>query len=156
MANYGDVRLNLPADWSRSTVFNRQFVNSTVGHKAGVAEVRLEKNPDKRHAFTWVDRLNRQDVDQNRDDGYAFVKKADGWIADRWEWDGESFLICEGQALMAISEEGWKVLEGERTEMNARSIPSDPADDPKLQELADRVKVMINKENQPHKQRARG
>lgn len=158
MANYGDVRLNLPADWSRDSIMNGPFINSTVGHKNGVAEARLEKNPEQRHAFTWADPIPRpghpDDVQNNLDDGYVFVKK-DSWIKERWRWDAEGFLVCDGQQLMAMTEEKWIELEAKREKQDARSRPADPADDPKLQEMAERVKVIIDKENQPHK-RARG
>lgn len=126
MPNYGDIRLDLPSSWNRRAMFNRALINSTIGHKDGVAEVRLEKNPNQRHAFAWVDLSNRVDVDQNHDDGYVFVKKQDGWIADRWQWNGEGFLYCDGQVLMAIPEEKWTELAATREEEAARSLPPAP------------------------------
>jgi hypothetical protein len=155
--NYGDIRLNLPPDWDRRNVSNPQFINSTIGHRNGVSEVRLKDNPEQRHAFAWVDprEVNGQsDVDQNQDDGYTFVKQADGWIADRWSWDAEGRLRCEGQLLMFLTEENWTELQERRARFGRP--PSDPLDDEKFHEMAEKLHAKISIEESPKRQGRRG
>lgn len=113
MANYGDSRLNLPADWNRNTVFNRPFVHMTIGHNNGISEVRLKDKPDQRHAFAWVDPERREEVDYNTDDGYKFVTEKE-WTSDRYEWRADGRLYCQGQVLMAMPKEKFDALEEER------------------------------------------
>lgn len=127
--NYGDVRLNLPPSWERRNVFNQDFISTTIGHKAGVAEVRLKDSPEQRHAFAFVDPVMRpghpDEVNQNRDDGYDFVREAGGWVSERFRFNAEGLVTHGGQVLMFISAEKWAELEKEREER--RSLPSDPA-----------------------------
>lgn len=129
MPNYGDIRLGLSPQWDRRKTFNKAFINSTVGHKDGVSEIRLKDKPEQKHAFALVDLNNRVDVDQNLDDGYVFVKKAEGWIADRWQWNAEGFLYCEGQVFMSITEDKWEELEARRDEERAMTLPPAPVEE---------------------------
>lgn len=134
-SNYGDIRLDLPANWSRANVINKAFMNGSVGHKNGVSEIRLKSDPEQRHAFARVDPNNTMDIDSARDDGYVFVEKST-WDADRWawlgsgpgshpEWNAEGVLYCEGLLFMAVTAERWAEIEKERLPM----LPPDPIGD---------------------------
>lgn len=109
--NYGDIRLNLQRNWNRRAIRNNQFVEGTVGHHNGLADVRLERFPDQPHAFCWVDLNNQQDVQANLDDGYVFVKRSDGWVSSRWQWRSDDLLWFKGQVLMAMSQRNWEELQ---------------------------------------------
>ena len=122
MPNYGDAALNLPPDWTR-TKFESEQVQYTVGHKEGVAEVRLTKNPEEEHQFFWCDLNHPTDKDVLRDQGFTFVNK-DEWTAERWEWNSEGKLRSLLGLLMArpkavyLAEEDRKRAKREREMVN--------------------------------------
>ena len=126
--NYGDVALNLPPDWSRSlTATDPQFMLTTVGHVNGVADARLKADPGKRHQFRW-NAANDPSISVFRSRHYSFVNKNAGWEKNEelWEWDGEGFIVHNGQRLMARDAEWYfKDLEEEaaRSEREAKKNP---------------------------------
>ena len=102
--NYGDVALNLSADWSRSSIAgDPSFVLTTVGHEAGRADAFLLDNPSKQHQFQWVSPSDQNSVSIARTRHYGFCNKNQGWEKNEylWEFDGEGFIIHNGQRLMA-------------------------------------------------------
>ena len=100
--NYGDVALNLSPDWDRRKFADKKFIIWTVGHKGGVSDLRLKKEPEKRHQFAWCDPRYKDELDINRSNGYVVVKKED-WdkTEDLWEWNAEDKCVCSGQIAMA-------------------------------------------------------
>lgn len=148
MANYGDIALNLPADWSRSKQHDQNYALMTVGHTDGVADARLTKEPDKRHQFAWVDTRYKDEIDINRTKGYVFVKTPD-WTKNEsiWEWDAEGFCVCKGQRLMARTEEKFLAdMEARRKQRN--SVMKQNKDEDEARELAARAGIRISAEDE--------
>lgn len=105
--NYGDVAINLPADWSRRRMAGDQkFILSTVGHEGGVPDAYLKENIEKRHQFRWVAPSDSDMISVLRTQKYDWVTKQT-WEKnpELWEWDGEEYLIHNGQRLMARAAE---------------------------------------------------
>lgn len=120
--NYGDAALNLRQTWNRSE-YETEQVQYTVGHKDGVSEVRLTKDPEASHQFFWCDVNHPTDKDVLRDQGFKFVTK-DEWTTDRWEWNAEGQLRSLLGLLMArpkeayLAEEARKAKKREREQAN--------------------------------------
>lgn len=106
MANYGDVALNLSANWNRREQNDQNYTLMTVGHADGVADAYLSDEPDQEHQFAWVDTRYKDDIAINRTKGYTFVHK-DTWTKNEnlWEWDAEGFLVFKTYRLMARTKE---------------------------------------------------
>jgi hypothetical protein len=102
VANYGDVALNLSADWSRRKVHDKRHALLIVGHEDGKSDVFLTNEPDEQHHFTWVDPRNQDEIDLHRTNGFAWVQNSE-WSKNPhlWEWDGDGYVRCFGQRLMA-------------------------------------------------------
>lgn len=106
MPNYGDVALNLPPDWSRGRmVGSPDFMLTAIGHENGVPDVFLTDHPEARNQFTWCDPRDQSRTSVLRTQHYIWVNKAD-WTKnpDLWEWDGDGFILHNGQRLMARDE----------------------------------------------------
>jgi hypothetical protein len=104
MPNYGDVALNLPHDWSRThMVGDPSFILTTIGHEGGKADARLEADPERRHQFRWCAPNDTTAISTLRSRHYEWVLKSTGWVKNPnlWEWDGEGYIIHNGQRLMA-------------------------------------------------------
>lgn len=104
MANYGDVALNLPADWSREANLGKdqEFVLMMVGHDDGIADAYLTKEPDERHQFTWANMKNDSDVSRKRSRGYAEVSKNRWTINENlWRWDDKGHAVFNEGTLFA-------------------------------------------------------
>lgn len=115
MANYGDVALNLPADWDRAKIHNKEFTFTTIGHKDGVADAYLTKEPDARHKFYAVDKFNRNEIAARRTEGYGYVTK-DTWTVneDYWEWNADGIAQRGVELLMAMPAAKFAELEESR------------------------------------------
>ena len=101
--NYGDVALDLPADWSRGRVAgDPSFILTTVGHENGVADAYLTNDPGRRHQFRWMNPKDESAKSIARTKKYIWVTKAE-WTKneDLWEWDGDGFILFNGTRLMA-------------------------------------------------------
>lgn len=101
--NYGDVALKLPADWSRSRmVGDAAFVLTTVGHECGIADAYLTESPGLRHQFTWCAPEDQNRMSTLRTKHYELCAQST-WTKNPhlWMWDGEGFIIHNGQRLMA-------------------------------------------------------
>lgn len=147
MANYGDIALNLPADWSRFKQHDQNYALMTIGHAEGVSDVRLTKEPDKRHQFAWVDTRYKDEIDINRTKGYRFVTEKE-WTKNEhlWEWDAEGFLLCKGQRLMARDEDRFLADMAARKKQRD-SVMRTNKDEDEAQELAARAGIRISAED---------
>jgi len=124
MANYGDVALNLPPDWSRERLLNKRPNHMTIGHTAGRSDVALKDDPEARHAFAWcaVGPQFIDELDARKSDGFSFVNKND-WDSVYYEWDAEGYLVAQNQRLMAIPEAKYIELRAaEREELERTSV----------------------------------
>lgn len=102
MANFGDVALNLPKDWDRARLYNQKFSLQTVGHKNGVADAYLTKDPDAEHQFYWVDPRDYRHIAELKIDGYKFVEKGEWTInEDLWGWSTDDRATFGTEILMA-------------------------------------------------------
>lgn len=102
--NYGDAALNLPPDWSRTRIAgDPAFILTTVGHENGVADARLTDDPSKAHQFRWIDPADQNQLSLARTRHYKYCNKNAGWEKrdELWEYDGEGFIVLNGQKLMA-------------------------------------------------------
>lgn len=151
MANYGDVALNLPADWNRRKLTDQRFALLTVGHQDGIADARLKDHPDELHQFAWVmptfKGLPNDEVDVNRTKGYKFVKKTDGWEKNEnlWEWDAEGYCTFQGQRLMARPAELFFADMAERRATRDRVMGTN-ADEEQAHRLAAKHGIQISGE----------
>lgn len=104
MPNYGDVRLGLPADWSRNQYDQPEWMFLTIGHENGKPDVYLKDDPDAEHQFYWVDPTNRHtnEIAVANSRGYVMVKQGE-WEKHEylWNWDAEGRLVHNGLVLMA-------------------------------------------------------
>jgi hypothetical protein len=118
MPNYGDVVLNLPPDWSRSRIAgDPSFVLTTVGHENGVPDAYLTDKPDQEHQFRWCATDDQSGTSTLRTQHYAFCTRKN-WTKNPnlWEWDGEGFILHNGQRLMAREKE-WFIKDREEKEL---------------------------------------
>lgn len=104
-SNYGDVALNLPPDWDRSTIHNKEFTMTTVGHHNGVSDAYLTKDPEARHQFFWLEKGDRRTLQPRLVEGYKFVTK-DEWTInlELWEWNAEGLCQNGLEVMMARAE----------------------------------------------------
>lgn len=103
MPNYGDVALNLPPDWSRTRVGgDTAFTLLTVGHENGIADAFLTDDPDKAHQFRWCAPDDKNAMSTLRTRHYQLCTSKD-WTKnpDLWEWDGDGYILHNGQRLLA-------------------------------------------------------
>lgn len=139
MANYGDVALNLPANWDRSMMHNKKLAMVMVGHKEGVADVRLKGEPEKRHQFRWVDPKQNEDIDMFQLDHYRFVNKEEWDKTDLlWTWNAEGRLVGPGH-LMARDAEFYFAEVAERE----READQSEAEDERALAAAERAGITV-------------
>lgn len=104
MANYGDVALNLPANWTREANLGKDqdFVIQIVGHSDGVADMALTKEPDAQHQFYWLDMKDDAEVSRMYSRGFSLVTQ-DKWTKNEhlWRWDDQDFCVFNGRKLAA-------------------------------------------------------
>lgn len=100
--NYGDVALNLPADWSRTRLSNEAFGLLIVGHEGGEADVFLTDEPDKQHQFKFVDPNNQAEISMALTHHYEFCIKGK-WDKreNLWAWNAEGRIHYMGNQIMA-------------------------------------------------------
>lgn len=101
--NYGDCALNLPPDWSRGrNVGHPGFLNTTVGHENGVSDAYLKMDPGKAHQFRWCAPEDQDATSTMRTQHFEPCMKAD-WTKNAflWMWDGEGYIVHNGQRLWA-------------------------------------------------------
>jgi hypothetical protein len=102
VANYGDVALNLPANWDRSTLHDKDFSIQTVGHHEGVADAYLTKDKDARHQFYWADPRDQRSMARLNIDGYREVLKEDWTINEGlWKWNASNQASFGYEILLA-------------------------------------------------------
>lgn len=148
MANYGDLTLNLPPDWSRQKEHDQNYAIGMVGHENGVADAYLEDAPDTQHQFAWVDTRYRDEIDINRHKGYEFVKQSDGWVKNNrlWDWDAEGFCVLRGQRLMARSKESFLAdMDARRKQRN--KVMGKNKDDDEARQIAARAGIALLEED---------
>lgn len=102
MPNYGDVALNLGADWDRARMVFSPYLLTTVGHVNGKADMHLEKQPDELHQFQWINPFEKDKEALAKMKGYKFVRKSDDWYLndELWQWDAEGFVDHAGTRAM--------------------------------------------------------
>lgn len=124
MPNYGDYRLNIPPDWSRKRLANRDFANFLVAHDNGVADAHLTKEPEKIHTFAWVDPTCKDPdyLTGYSEDGFRLITK-DEWTITRWQWNAEGYCASQGQLLMAITKEAYEQVLAERQPITMNPNP---------------------------------
>lgn len=124
MPNYGDVALNLPANWDRTVYESQEFLLTTVGHVNGVADAYLAEDPDKEHQFRWADPKDQhnRDLMLSYQRGYQFVTK-DKWTKNPmlWDFDAENRVTFGGLVLMARPKERFIADQKRRDEVNLRA-----------------------------------
>jgi hypothetical protein len=114
--NYGDVALQLKPDWSRHRQSGDQsFILTTVGHENGRADAFLKDDPGKAHQFQWCAPSDVNRLNYLRGQHYKFCTNAD-WDKNEylWEWDGEGYIVHNGERLMAREESYYWAAEAER------------------------------------------
>ena len=145
MANFGDIALNLPQDWSRFKLHDKRQALMTVGHEDGVADAYLTEEPEARYQFAWVEPRYKDEVDMNRTRGYKFVTKSE-WTKneDLWEWDAEGYCLCMGQRLMARPAALFfaDLAERQRVRANLKNRAEE-----EVQEIAERYGIPITGED---------
>jgi hypothetical protein len=108
MPNYGDVALNLGANWSRNQYENQELMMLAIGHEDGTPDVFLTDDPEAEFQFFWADPKDAKEVTQARMRGYEFVKKSEWTKHDiLWAWDATDRLEYAGMNLMARPKERW-------------------------------------------------
>lgn len=101
--NYGDAGLNLPPDWSRGrNIGHPGFLNTTVGHENGIADAYLTMNPGQAHQFRWCAPEDQDATSTLRTQHFEPCTKKE-WTKNPhlWMFDGEGFIIHNGQRLWA-------------------------------------------------------
>lgn len=102
MANYGDVALNLDANWDRRSVRDQKYAAFIIGHSNGIADAALKEEPDKRHQFVWIDLRAEDELQANLSNDFEFVKAGVWTINEKlWKWDAEGRCNNQGFRLMA-------------------------------------------------------
>lgn len=154
MANYGDVALNLGPDWDRNQLHDRKYALRIVGHKDGIADVYLTKDPDKRHQFAWTDKRYRDEVDLNLADGYRFVKKGE-WTKHElmWEWNADDEIAYLGMSLMARPAELYFAAQAEKEQQRNREQKDKHAEE--ARQIAERSGISIFADDEAPRKRGR-
>lgn len=105
--NYGDVALHLGPDWSRGNVSTSpKFMLTTVGHRNGVADAYLTDAPRQKHQFRWCAVEDKDAISDLRTRHYKWCTRST-WTKNEelWEWDGDGYILHNGQRLMARHEQ---------------------------------------------------
>lgn len=126
MANYGDVALNLPKDWDRAKLYNKEFAIQTVGHREGVADAYLTKEKDAEHQFYWIDPRDYRAIASLTVNGYTFVNK-DEWTinTDLWQWNADGRASFGVEVLMARPKAKFIEAEDQRAAFRASKEKKD-------------------------------